>query len=338
MTELIAGDIGGTKTTLALYDSDKGVREPLCEATYASVSYGSLEDIVGRFIEDFGIGEIGYAVFGVAGPVVEEKVNVTNLPWVIDKARITSSIGFKDMHILNDLEAMAYSITHLGEADLHSLNEGVPAAKGPRAVIAPGTGLGEAYLTWDGSRYVAHPSEGGHTEFGPGDDTEIELLKYLFERHGHVSYELVCSGVGVPNIYSFLKDRGYYDEPAWFSERLAGAEDKTAVILATAVDRNASCAIAKATLRMFVSVLGAETGNLALKILATGGVYIGGGIPPRIIPALQEGPFIQSFLRKGRLSRVLRNMPVSVILNPKAGLMGAAVSGFETFETVGEKR
>jgi len=334
MMKLIAGDIGGTKTTLALYSSEKGVREPLFEATYASMSCGSLEDIVSRFIEDFGIEEVGYAVFGVAGPVIEEKVAVTNLPWVVDKSLIISSIGFKDMHLLNDLEAMAYSISHLEEADLLSLNKGVPEPKGPRAINAPGTGLGEAYLTWDGSRYVAHPSEGGHTEFGPGDDTEIELLKYLFERHGHVSYELVCSGMGIPNIYSFLKDRGYYDEPAWFSEKLAGADDRTAVIICTAMDKDSSCAIAKATLRMFVSVLGAETGNLALKILATGGVYIGGGIPPRILPALQEGPFIQSFLRKGRLSRVLHAMPVSVILNPKAGLMGAAVSGFET---MGEK-
>ncbi len=334
MMELIAGDIGGTKTTLALYRSEKGVKEPLCEATYASISYGSLEDIIREFIRDFGIKEVWYAVFGVAGPVIEERVDVTNLPWVIDKSRITSTIGFRDMHLLNDLEAMAYSVSHLGGEDLFPLNRGTPVAKGPRAIIAPGTGLGEAYLTWDGSRYAAHPSEGGHTEFGPGDETEIELLRYLFERYGHVSYELVCSGMGIPNIYSFLKDRGYYDEPAWFSEKLAGADDRTAVIICTAMDKDSSCAIAKATLRMFVSVLGAETGNLALKILATGGVYIGGGIPPRILPALQEGPFIQSFLRKGRLSRVLHAMPVSVILNPKAGLMGAAVSGFET---MGEK-
>lgn len=332
--ELIAGDIGGTKTTLALYHSEKGVEEPLCKATYASISYGSLEDIIREFIRDFDIREIGYAVFGVAGPVIEERVDVTNLPWVIDKPRITSAIGFKDMHLLNDLEAMAYSVSHLGEEDLFPLNEGTPSAEGPRAIIAPGTGLGEAYLTWDGSRYVAHPSEGGHTEFGPAGEIEIELLRYLFERYGHVSYELVCSGMGIPNIYSFLKDRGYYDEPAWFSERLAGADDRTAVIIGTAMDKDASCAIAKATLGMFVSVLGAETGNLALKILATGGVYIGGGIPPRILPVLREGPFIQSFLRKGRLSRVLHTMPVSVILNPKAGLMGAAVSGFET---MGEK-
>jgi glucokinase len=328
--ELIAGDIGGTKTKLALYDSDKGLKEPLFEATYTSVSYGSLEDIISRFIEDFGIEEIGYAVFGVAGPVIEEKVDVTNLPWVIDRSHIISAIGFRDMHLLNDLEAMAYSISHLGETDLFILNKGVAASQGPRAIIAPGTGLGEAYLTWDGSRYVAHPSEGGHTEFGPADETEIELLKYLLERFSHVSYELICSGMGVPNIYSFLKDRGYYDEPAWFAEKLAEADDMTAVILGTAVDKDVSCAIAKGTLRMFVSILGAEAGNQALKILATGGVYIGGGIPPRILSALSEGQFMESFLRKGRLSRVLRNMPVSVILNPRAGLVGAAVSGFET--------
>lgn len=328
--KLLAGDIGGTKTTLALYDSEKGLKHPLFEATYASASYGSLEEIINHFIEDFHIMESVYAVFGVAGPVIEEKVDVTNLPWSIDKSHLMASIGFKDMHLLNDLEAMAYSITHLDEADFSVLNRGAAKERGPRAIIAPGTGLGEAYLTWDGSRYVAHPSEGGHTEFGPADETEIELLKYLLDRYSHVSYELICSGTGIPNIYSFLKDRGYYEEPAWLSERLAQADDRTALILKAAVDKDETCPIVQATLRMFVSILGAEAGNLALKILSTGGLYIGGGIPPRVLPAIREGLFMESFLRKGRLSKVLRTMPVSVILNPRAGLIGAAVSGFES--------
>lgn len=330
MTKLIAGDIGGTKTTLALYGSDKGLEQPLFEETYASASYGSLEDIIREFIKDFGIKQIKYAVFGVAGPVIEEKVDVTNLPWVIDKPSLIASIGFKDVHLLNDLEAMAYSIAHLDETDLFVLNVGHAVAKGPRAVIAPGTGLGEAYLTWDGSRYIAHPSEGGHTEFGPRDEIEIELLRYLLKRHSHVSYERICSGSGVPNIYSFLKDRGHYEEPGWFSEKLAKADDPTALILSTALDKDTPCPIAQATLRMFVSILGAEAGNLALKVLSTGGMFIGGGIPPRVLPALQDGMFMESFFRKGRLSKALHTIPVSVILNPRAGLIGAAVSGFET--------
>lgn len=332
--ELIAGDIGGTKTTLALFRSEGSLKEPVAEATYASGAYSTLEDVIHTFFNEYGIKKTAYAVFGLAGPVVEGKAAITNLPWVIEESRLASMLEFTYVHLLNDLEAMGYGIPLLDESDLSMLNEGTPAQTGPKAVIAPGTGLGETYLTWDGSHYVPHASEGGHTEFGPSDEKEIELLKYLLNRFDHVSYELVCSGSGIPNLYAFLKDKKYYPEPEWFSDKLSEGKDPTALIINNALDANASCDICKGTLKMFVSILGAEAGNLALKILATGGVYIGGGIPPRILHTLKKGRFMKSFLRKGRLSKVLHPMPVYVILNPRAGLIGAAAAGFEAVGTL----
>jgi glucokinase len=201
-------------------------------------------------------------------------------------------------------------------------------------VIAPGTGLGQAFLTWDGGRYYAHPSEGGHTDFAPSDDTEIALLRYLMRRFDHVSYEWVCSGMGIPNIYNFFKDSGYVPEPDWLAAELAAADDPTPVIVNRALERPQEAPLCKATLDLFVSVLGAEAGNLALKVLATGGVYLGGGIPPRILPALQDGRFMRAFLRKGRFGRLLERVPVHVILNPKSALMGAAVFGLEMANAV----
>lgn len=332
--ELIAGDIGGTKTTLALFSSESSLKEPVVEATYASGAYGTLEEVIRTFINEYGIKDKAFAVFGLAGPVVGGKAAITNLSWVIEESRLASMLGFTYVHLLNDLEAMGYGIPLLDEADIFILNKGTPFQSGPKAVIAPGTGLGEAYLTWNGLHYVPHASEGGHTEFGPSNEKEIELLKYLLERYDHVSYELVCSGSGIPNLYAFLKDKKYYSEPQWFSDRLSGETDPTALIVSTALDAGSSCDICRGTLDMFVSILGAEAGNLALKILATGGVYIGGGIPPRILESLKEGWFMESFLRKGRLSMVLHPMPVYVILNPRTGLIGAAAAGFEALGTL----
>jgi glucokinase len=220
-------------------------------------------------------------------------------------------------------------VPFLEAADLHTLNEGQPAPGGVIAVIAPGTGLGEAFLTWDGSRYRAHASEGGHTDFAPTNALEAGLLRYLLGRFEHVSYERVCSGRGLPNIYAYLKDSGYAEEPPWLAEQLASVEDPNPIIVNAALYGERPCELCVAMLNTFVSILGTEAGNLALKVLATGGVYLGGGIPPRILPALEQEEFIEAFRRKGRMSDLLARVPVHVILNPKVALLGAACHGLE---------
>ncbi len=197
--------------------------------------------------------------------------------------------------------------------------------------MAPGTGLGEAYLTWDGARYEPHASEGGHGDFGPNSGLEIDLLRYLHKRFGHVSVERVCSGVGIPNIYDFMRDSGYAEEPEWLREQLDAATDPTPVIVSAALDSSRPCELCTAVLDTFVSILGAEAGNMALKVLSSGGVYIAGGIPPRILPALRQRRFLAAFRSKGRLSYLLEEMPVHVVFNAKAGLWGAAHYGLTRF-------
>jgi len=232
--------------------------------------------------------------------------------------------------LLNDLAAIAHAVPFLEPADLHTLNEGQPVPGGAIAVIAPGTGLGEAFLTWDGARYRPHASEGGHTDFAPNNPFEVELLRTLQDRFEHVGYERVCSGRGLPNIYAYLKDSGYAEEPAWLTEQLASTDDPTPVIVNAALDGERPCELCVATLNAFVSILGAEAGNLALKVLAGGGVYLGGGIPPRILPALEDEQFMKAFRHKGRMSDFLARVPMRVILNPKVALVGAACHGLES--------
>lgn len=325
---LLAGDIGGTKTTLAVFAQQVDLQSPLLERTFSSQAYPSLEAIVAEFI-----GQLGhrpkYAAFGVPGPVVEGRAQVTNLPWVIDEAQLQAAFAFSSLHLLNDLEALAEGVPMLRPRDVEVLHEGESVPGGTIAVIAPGTGLGEAFLTWDGRRYEGHASEGGHTNFGPTDELQLEMLRYLMKRFGHVSYERVCSGSGFPNIYTFLKDNGYGQEPAWLAEELAAADDPTPVLVNAALDEARPCAMCRMALEMFVSILGAEAGNLALKVMATGGVYLGGGIPPRILPLLRTELFCGPFLHKGRLSKVLDPVPIYAILNPKVGLLGAACHALE---------
>ena len=325
---LLAGDIGGTKTNLAIFSPEAGLRAPLAEATFPSTDYPSLEALVREFLAQLDLKPEG-ASFGVSGPVVAGRVTITNLPWVIDETQLQAALNLSFVHLLNDLEAIAHAVPLLEPADLHTLNEGQPTPGGAVAIIAPGTGLGEAFLTWDGSRYRPHASEGGHTDFAPTNPSEVELLRYLQQRYEHVSYEWVCSGQGLPNIYAFLKDGGYAEEPAWLAGQLAAADDLTPVIVNTALDDEKPSELCAATLNTFVSILGAEAGNLALKVLATGGVYLGGGIPPRILPALKHERFMEAFRHKGRLSGLLAHMPVHVILNPKVALLGAACHGLE---------
>jgi glucokinase len=326
---LLAGDIGGTKTSLALFAPEQGPLSPLVEQTFASAHHTSLGAVVRAFLSQTDLRPLR-ACFGVAGPVVGGRAEVTNLPWEIDEAQLAHEIGLERVYLLNDLESIANAVPLLEPADLHTLNAQDPTPGGAIAVIAPGTGLGEAFLTWDGARYEAHASEGGHASFAPSSELEQGLLRYLRGIYGHVSCERVCSGMGIPNIYAYLKTSDYADEPDWFASALATAHDPTPVIINNALDPKRQCPLCRATLETFVSILGAEAGNLALKTLATGGVYLGGGIPPRILSALAGGSFMTSFLDKGRFADLMRRIPVHVILNPQAALLGAARFGLDS--------
>ena len=323
---ILAGDIGGTKTNLAVFTTESGLRAPFAEAAFPSADYPSLEVLVQEFLSRNEI-KVDRASFGVAGPVVNGKSKITNLPWMMDETHIEDALGIASVHLLNDLLALAYAVPFLTTNDLHALNKGRAVSGGSMAVVAPGTGLGEAYLTWDGTTYRAYASEGGHADFAPSNALETGLLHYLLKRFEHVSYERVCSGSGLVNIYDYLKDSGYAEEPDWLADQMISAYDRTPVIVQAALDKDRPCRLCLATLEMFISILGAEAGNMALKVMATGGVYLGGGIPPRILSALKDGPFMETFGRKGRMSKLMEAFPVYVILNPKAALLGAACHG-----------
>jgi glucokinase len=310
---------------------EKGPREPIVEETFPSGQFPSLEKLAGEFLTQANL-DVDRAVFGVAGPVVGGQATFTNLSWVIDEVQLKKKLNLTSVHLINDLKVLAQGVPLLEPDDLHTLNKGESTLGGTKAVIAPGTGLGEAFLTWDGSQYRAYPSEGGHADFAPTNPLESDLLRSLQEKWGHVSYERICSGMGLPNIYDYFKNSGYAEEPVWLAEQLAAAADPTPVIVNAALDEKVSCELCKATLKLFISVLGAEAGNLALKVLATGGVYLGGGITPRILPALKQEIFMQAFLNKGRFSDFLKNVPVYVILNPKITLIGAACYGLELYK------
>jgi glucokinase len=325
---LLAGDIGGTKTTLGVFSSQSGPRKPLSEATLASADYPSLEVLAAEFLGQAGL-TVTRASFGVAGPIVGGRSDVTNLPWIVDERALADTLGLRSVRLLNDLDAIAHAVPLLDKSDLRTLHQGQSDRRGPIAIIAPGTGLGEAFLIWDGSRYEAHASEGGHADFAPRDELQIGLLRYLLRDLERVSYERVCSGHGLPNIYRYLRDTGYAEETPWLRQELAAAEDPTPVIANAALDKKPPCPLCVATLDTFVSILGAEAGNLALKVIATGGVYLGGGIPPRILPILEKDLFLEAFRAKGRLSNLIAPIPIHVILNPRTALLGAAQHGLE---------
>lgn len=323
---ILAGDIGGTKTILAVFSSEVGPRTPLVEKIYPSARYASLEVLIEEFLAETGLKVIG-ACLGVAGPVVAGRANITNLPWVIEQQQLQAMLHLPTVHLLNDLEAIAWGVPVLEPTDVHTLNVGRAMPGGTIAVIAPGTGLGEAFLTWDGTGYRAYPSEGGHVSFAPTNTVELDMLRYLLEQFSHVSYERICSGWGLPNIYAYFRNNGYGEEVPEVLDQLAQVADPTPVIVSAALDPTINSELCRRTLDMFVAVLGAEAGNLGLKMLATGGVYIGGGIPPRILPCLEEAAFLRAFRHKGRFAELLADIPVHVILNPKTGLLGVAHYG-----------
>lgn len=324
---LLAGDIGGTKTILALFSAADGPRHLLAEATYASSQYLSLEAMIEEFLQGK-TGRIEAASFGVAGPVITGRARVTNLSWSVDAHAISHSLGGATIRLLNDLEAIAVAIPFLEGDDLATLKTGEAEPAAPIAIIAPGTGLGEAFLFWDGHKYVPRPSEGGHTDFAPSTPLELELLAYLQPRLGHVSYERVCSGIGIPNLYAFLRDSGRHPEPEWLRQQLIAAKDPTPVIMEAAVAGTAEICVE--VLDLFLSILGSESGNLVLKVLATGGVYLGGGIPPRLVSQLKGNTFLDAFSRKGRFSGLLARVPVYIIRHPRTGLLGAAYAALSS--------
>ncbi len=324
---MLAGDVGGTKTNVAIYSKEAGLHAPLLEATFPSTAYAGLAPLLQEFLTQTDI-QVARACFGVAGPVVNGQARITNLPWVLDETQLAADLGLDSFTLLNDLVAIASGVPFLDPTDVYTLHPGQLQPGGALAVVAPGTGLGEGYLTWDGKKYRAHASEGGHCDFAPTNELEVDLLRYLQARLGRVSYERVCSGLGIPNIYAFLRDSGYAAEPAWLAEQLAAANDPNPVIVQAALEREQPCELCRKTLEIFVSILGAEAGNMALRVLATGGVYLGGGVPTHILAALDSDTFRAAFRNKGRLSSLLEQIPVYVILNPKIALLGAAARGF----------
>ncbi len=327
---ILAGDIGGTKTVLALFSEESGMHDPLEVQTFVSGRYTSLDQIVRDFLagSEYGDTPIRSACMGVAGPVIGNRARITNLPWEIDARDLRETLGGAQVRLINDLEAIGSAVPVLGGDELTMLHEGDPVSGGNIAVIAPGTGLGEAFLVSDGARYRAFPSEGGHASFAPTNALELEVLRELWKHYGHVSYERICSGSGLPNLYAALRDTGRAQETPAVAEQLATADDQTPIIMQAAQNEDAPCPLCQLTLETFVSILGAETGNLALKVLATGGIYLGGGIPPRILPALQHERFVRAFLNKGRFAQLLERMPVYVILHPRPALLGAALGAF----------
>lgn len=319
---LLAGDIGGTKSLLALVRPDGAL---VAEAVYGSREFGTLEGLIAHFRAEHP-GRVRSVALSVAGPVIRGQARITNLPWHLDAARLCDALEVEHVRLVNDLQATAHVLPHLHPAQITTLQCGVAEPMGPRAVIAVGTGLGEAMLLEHEEEFIAVASEGGHTDFAPRDGLQRALLAYLQRDHEHVGYERVCSGLGIPNIYRFLRDRVGMAEPEWLTGQLAAAEDPTPVIVRAGLGRQ-RCDLGRRTLRVFAAILGAEAGNLALRALATGGLYIGGGIPPRVLPVLRGRAFSEGFLRKGPMSGVVARIPVHVILEPRAALLGAAHYG-----------
>jgi len=317
---ILAGDIGGTSTRLAVFEVRNNALRTVVERTYPSREHTGLREIVNRFVAEHRP-DIEHASFGIAGPVVDGRVRTPNLPWFIDAQDLADELGLAATELLNDLEANAYGVAALAASDLIPLNVGVPGTAGNAAVIAAGTGLGEAGLYWDGKRHYPFAAEGGHADFAPRNALEIELLRYLLQTHEHVSYERVLSGPGLHNIYKFLRDTGNAKECAAVVEDMR-SRDPSAVISEAGLQ--GSCELCVRALDVFVAIYGAAAGNLALKIMARAGVYIGGGIAPKIIAKLKGPAFMDAFTAKGRLKPICESIPVRVILNPKTALLGTA--------------
>jgi glucokinase len=315
---VLAGDVGGTHARLALFA--QGGREPTAMEIYPSGEHAGLVEIVEVFLAEHS-GDPVAATVGVAGPVREGRTEAVNLAWPVDAGELADALSLPSaaFAVINDLEANAWGVPELSEDDLVNLNRGVAENDGTLALISAGTGLGQAFITFGPDGRQVHASEGGHTDFGPRSALESELREWVARDGGHVSYETVCSGLGLRNIYEFLRSRSPDAEPEWLAEERR--KDDGAAITRAGLDRRDE--VASEALDLMVSIYGAVAGNLALTVLATGGVYLGGGIAPRIVPRLKEGGFMSSFRDKGRLGEVVERIPVNVILNELTALIGA---------------
>ncbi len=321
---ILAGDIGATKTRLGIFDPSRKDLKPLAEEVLSSRAYPGLPELIEDFLSARRFA-IERAVLGIAGPVVGDEAVVTNLGWETRGKDLARAFHLREVKLINDLVAYAWSLRCLSGKDYVSLKPGRADASGNIALIAPGTGLGESFVIREGRRFHPCPSEGGHADFAPRSPEEGELLGYLKRSFDHVSYDRICSGSGLGRIYGFLKERGAIRGREEISREIGAAKDAAPVIIEAAT--RAACPLCLETVRIFIRVLAAEAGNLALKVFALGGVYLAGGIPPRIVPLLQSGEFAASFTDKGRLSYLLGQIPVRVITNPQAALLGAASCG-----------
>jgi glucokinase len=317
---ILAGDVGGTKVHLALYDFINGNLTYARDERFPAKDYTGLEEIVREFL---GADQPTSACFGVPGPVRDGRLRLTNLPWTLDSRELSAGLDIQHVFLINDLEANGYGVAELAPEQIYTLSEGDPSQIGNRALIAAGTGLGQGLLIWNGRTHVPYPSEGGHADYAPRNEDEIDLLRFLKEKYnGRVSFERVVAGMGLTSIYEFLREVRGMEEPSWLAEKLAAVGDPNSVITEMAL--SAKSEICEKAMDMFVSAYGAEAGNLALKVLSVGGLYVGGGIAPRIVEKLKDGTFMKAFTDKGRLSQLLINMPVRIILEPRAAQLGAA--------------
>ncbi len=321
---ILAGDIGGTKTNLGIFQMGK--RRPLVKRfkSYPSGDFEKFEEIIALFLSENNE-KVKKACFGIAGPVEKERCKITNLSWDVSSSRIKKTFNLKSVKLVNDLGAMAASVPYLTSSEIFKINEERPEKNGNIALIAPGTGLGQSLLVYGSGKYIPVPSEGGHVDFAPNNDLEDGLLKFLRKQYGHVSLERIISGIGILNIYNYLKATGKYKEPRWLEKRIA-SEDSGKVINESAQEKGNKLCLK--TIDMFLSILGASAGNLALTGLTRGGVYIGGGIPPRLLWRFMDGSFMKAFSDKGRFKGLMTTIPVYIILNSSAGLLGAAVEAF----------
>ncbi len=317
---ILAGDVGGTNTRLAFFDFHGAQFQRISERTYPSREHGSLDDIVADFVASQKM-HADAAGIGIAGPVRDGVSHATNLPWIVDARRISQRTSIPSVVLLNDLEANGYGIATLAPSDFAVLQEGTAGASGNAVIVSPGTGLGEGVLYWDGKQFWPLPSEGGHASFAPEDELQDDLLRYLRAQFGHVSWERVASGPGLFNIYKFLRDTGREKEPPWLAQQLKGDDPSPEISRAAMEGKSPLCEMA---LDLFVMLLASECGNMALKLLATGGVFLGGGIPPKILPKLRATEFLKAFANKGRFRSVLESIPIRVILNEYTALRGAA--------------
>ena len=304
---------------------------PLAQTRVHSADYPSLQAIAQQFIAK-AKKPVDRACFAVAGPVINGRVKTTNLPWVIDEASLAKELNLNvnSVRLINDLEAIARAVPILRPSDVYTVNRGQPVTGGAIAVIAPGTGLGESFLTWDGSRYMAHSSEGGHSDFAPTNERQIHLLEYMIKLFDHVSFEHVCSGIGIPHIYRYLRDIEHLPEKPDVAKLIDAAVDPSVVIISQALDPENPSKLCATAIDCFVSILGSEAGNLAVKFLATGGVYLAGGVAVHTLPVINKAVFMEHFKRKGRFDKLMERIPLHVIVTP-AGLTGAAACGLEGF-------